>query len=174
MARALAFDKGIKLASHKKSRKEKRSGERVKAAGILLMLPSQENIEFLLMRHRHRWDLPKGHCEPGETFRQTALRETEEETGISPAEITLDDNFVFELVYPVTYPRQGDQTFQKQVRYFLGYLREKPKLEISEHESAQWFDWNPPHQIQPQTIDPLLAAVADYWIDKKESAENQL
>ncbi len=147
---------------------KKQLGESVKAAGILLMCSTEKNRAFLLMRHHHRWDLPKGHCEPGETFRQTALRETEEETGIAPHDITLDDDFVFQLVYPVTYQRHGGQTFEKQVRYFLGYVKDKPTLKLTEHESAQWFDWKPPHKIQEQTIDPLLAAVAEHLKDKKE------
>ena len=120
------------------------------------------------MRHRDRWDLPKGHCEKDETFRETALRETEEETGISPALISLDPDFCFELTYPVTYRRRGHQIFQKQVRYFLGTLGEKPPLVLTEHESAQWFDWDPPHQIQSQTIDPLLAAVATHLEARRE------
>jgi 8-oxo-dGTP pyrophosphatase MutT (NUDIX family) len=143
----------------------KRPGERVKAAGILLMTVNKGSRQFLLMRHHDRWDLPKGHCEDGESFRQTALRETEEETGIPDDSISLDSNFSFDLVYPVTYKRWGDQIFEKQVRYFLGYLQSKPELTITEHESAQWFDWNPPHQIQTQTIDPLLAAVAQHFRD---------
>ena len=35
---------------------------------------------FLLMRHADRWDLPKGHVDPGEKKKQCALRELEEET----------------------------------------------------------------------------------------------
>lgn len=140
-----------------------RTGQRVKAAGILLVTADKGAQQFLLMRHRDRWDLPKGHCEDGESFRQTALRETEEETGIASDSISLDPSFAFDLVYPVTYKRFGDQIFEKQVRYFLGYLEAKPELKITEHESAQWFDWNPPHQIQTQTIDPLLAAVAQHF-----------
>lgn len=37
----------------------------------------------LMIRCRNRWDLPKGHVEPGETPDQAALREVEEETGIA-------------------------------------------------------------------------------------------
>lgn len=137
-------------------------GQRVKAAGILLMTDSPALPEFLLLRHADRWDLPKGHCEEGESFQDAALRETEEETGIPAKDINLDDHFVFELTYPVTYLRPGDQTFEKQVRYFLGYLSVKPELRLTEHEGAKWFAWNPPHQIQAETIDPLLAAVASH------------
>ncbi len=137
-------------------------GQMVKAAGILLMSNTDDVREFLLLRHADRWDLPKGHCERGESFRRAALRETEEETGIPAGDIQLDDRFSFEITYPVTYSRTGDQTFQKQVRYFLGFLTTKPDLNLTEHEGAKWFTWNPPHQIQAQTIDPLLAAVAEH------------
>ena len=137
-------------------------GQQVKAAGILLMLNTRNAREFLLLRHSNRWDLPKGHCEAGESFRHAALRETEEETGIPAGEIQLDDRFVFEITYPVTYRRTGEQSFMKQVRYYLGFLSGKPDLNLTEHEGASWFTWNPPHHIQQETIDPLLAAVAEH------------
>ena len=123
------------------------------------MVSSGDRHEFLLMRHPDRWDLPKGHCEPGEAFIDAALRETEEETGISRDLISLDTEFYFDLIYPVKYKKTADQVFQKQVRYFLGHLKSKPNLKLTEHESAEWFAWNPPHTIQPQTIDPLLASL---------------
>ena len=135
---------------------------RVQAAGILLFHIDSEELSFLLMRHHDRWDLPKGHCEAGESFLETALRETEEETGIAATLLRLDPDFSFELTYPVQYDHLGETVFEKQVRYFLGYLNEKPELAITEHQSARWFPWSPPHQIQSQTIDPLLAAVAQH------------
>lgn len=141
---------------------KKATGQKVRAAGILLMLNTRKPPEFLLLRHPNRWDLPKGHCEPGESFRHAALRETEEETGIPARDIRLDDRFVFATTYPVTYKRTGDEVFEKQVRYYLGFLSNKPTLKLTEHEDAEWFTWNPPHHIQNQTIDPLLAAVAKH------------
>ena len=138
---------------------KKLPGQRVTAAGILLVTQIDESPVFLLLRHADRWDLPKGHCDEGESFKQTALRETEEETGIPSESIEIDPSFQFELFYSVCYPESGEQTFAKQVRYFLGRLQNKPDLTLTEHESAHWHAWNPPHQIQAQTIDPLLAAV---------------
>ena len=140
----------------------KRKPQAVVRAGGILLMTRGPNPQFLLMRHADRWDLPKGHCEPGESFAQTALRETQEETGIEPSEIELDPEFHFDLTYPVRYKRCGDQVFTKTVRYFLGFLNGRPTLTLSEHDSAQWFDWDPPQQIQTQTIDPLLAAVAEH------------
>lgn len=132
----------------------------VRAAGFLLLLRPDDNVqEFLLMKHTDRWDLPKGHCEEGESFLQTALRETAEETGISSEQISVDADFQFDCSYPVTYKRWGNRVLTKQVRYFLGILNRRPELNLTEHKSAQWFAWKPPHSIQTQTIDPLLAAV---------------
>ncbi len=151
----------------------------VRASGILLFTeapPSEskrsdrkysESKRFLLMRHSNRWDLPKGHCDGDESFHETAMREMEEETGIPPLQIRLDPTFEFDMRYPVTYRQHGPQVFQKHVRYFLAQLRtegeECPGIQVTEHESYQWFAWNPPHQIQSETIDPLLAAVAQHW-----------
>ncbi len=130
----------------------------VRAAGVLL-ITHRVPREFLLMRHPDRWDLPKGHCEPGESFRQTALREMEEETGIARDAVSLDDAFTFDLRYPVRYP-DLDDPIEKWVRYFLGIVGEKSDPRPTEHDGFAWFHWSPPHQIQLQTIDPLLAAVA--------------
>ncbi len=138
---------------------------------MLLMSPGDTPHEaqrsFLLMRHANRWDLPKGHCEGKETFAETAFREIEEETGISPNRIEVAKDFHVDLRYPVTYKQHGDQIFQKQVRYFLGFLQQKPEIHVTEHESYQWLDWNPPHRIQTKTIDPVLDAVAQYFEDQQ-------
>jgi len=115
--------------------------------------------QFLLMRHHDRWDLPKGHAEPGESPRQTALRETEEETGIDASRITLDETFVYSVAYPVTYRNHGDRVFEKRVTYFIGYVDQPWPVTCTEHVGHQWFGWDPPHRIQAQTIDQLMAAV---------------
>ena len=141
---------------------------------MMLMLNIDNKRSFLLMRHTDRWDLPKGHCDGNETFEETAFRETEEETGIPPAAIKIDPQFHFDMHYPVTYKRHGDQVFQKHVRYFLGYLRREPTIQVTEHESHEWFPWNPPHQIQAQTIDELLAAVQNHLCKKELRSNTEL
>jgi 8-oxo-dGTP pyrophosphatase MutT (NUDIX family) len=147
---------------------KKVADQKVKAAGILLMSVTDGSADFLLLRHPDRWDLPKGHCENGESLRDAALRETEEETGIGAEQIRLDEDFLFKITYPVRYARTGSQIFQKEVSYFLGFLESKPPLKLTEHEKAQWFHWNPPHKIQSQTIDPLLAAVAQHLGEQED------
>lgn len=56
----------------------------VKAAGGLVR---NNKGEMLVMVRNDRYDLPKGKVEPGETLAEAALRETQEETGLSHIEL---------------------------------------------------------------------------------------
>ena len=146
---------------------KKKPNGKVKAAGIVIFT-TRSPKEFLLMRHSDRWDLPKGHCEHKESYLETALRETEEETGIEAKAISIDPEFRFDIEYEVTYKRWGDEVFKKKLRYFVGFVDEKPELTLTEHESAKWFKWKPPHKIQKKTIDPLLAAIDEHFRSQQE------
>jgi 8-oxo-dGTP pyrophosphatase MutT (NUDIX family) len=152
------------IGSHAKAMKPVQ-GELI-AAGILLMTrPTASGDvvpQFLLMRHPDRWDLPKGHAEPGESIEETALRETVEETGIAADRITLEPGFRFIISYPVASHRSGGFLTTKTVHYFLGWVEQAHAVICSEHDGYRWFDWPPAGPIQQQTIDPLLAAVADH------------
>lgn len=131
-----------------------------KACGFLVVRGTPVT-SFLLMKHPHRWDLPKGHVDQGETEMQCALRELEEETGIRADEITVDPTFRYEIQYVVNYKKKfGGQDCLKTVVYFLAWLNLEIDITVTEHGEFRWFDWNPPHDIQEQTINPLLAAVA--------------
>lgn len=55
----------------------------VNAAGGLVQ---NRRSDCLLIRRNGLWDLPKGHQEPGEDIRTTALREVQEETGLGDIE----------------------------------------------------------------------------------------
>ena len=143
----------------------------VEAAGLLLVTcAAADNArpdQFLLMRHRDRWDLPKGHCEPGETLVETALRETFEETGIPADDISLIAKFSFSLQYPVSYSSPKVISFTKKVTYLIGCVATARSVHCTEHEGYQWFKWSPPHNIQVETIDPLLAAAAAFFESKQ-------
>jgi len=56
----------------------------IKAGGGLV---KNENGEILMMFRRGKWDLPKGKLDEGETIKECAKREVEEETGLKNLEI---------------------------------------------------------------------------------------
>lgn len=133
----------------------------LKSCGFLI-IRGEPIREFLLMRHADRWDLPKGHVDPGETEMQCALRELREETGILATDIDVLDGFRFTTSYQVRGKR-GGELYDKTLIVFLGRLKRDVTIELTEHPGYEWFPWQPPHRIQSFTIDPLLAAVEKHF-----------
>jgi ADP-ribose pyrophosphatase YjhB (NUDIX family) len=58
------------------------------AGGVVYRVTNKGQIEILLIQDaKNRWTIPKGHIEPGETPRQTAEREINEETGVKNMQV---------------------------------------------------------------------------------------
>jgi 8-oxo-dGTP pyrophosphatase MutT (NUDIX family) len=64
------------------------------ASGYLIFRRSR-SLQFLLMKHPDRWDLPKGHVDPGESIFDAAKRELWEETAIPFDALWTDPTFAF-------------------------------------------------------------------------------
>ena len=133
----------------------------VKSCGFFIVRGDPPR-EFLLMQHVDRWDLPKGHVDAGETEMGCALRELNEETGITAEDIELVEGFRFATQYPVRAKKSGE-LYDKTLVVFLARLLHDVMIDPTEHGGYQWFPWQPPHHIQARTIDPLLAAVEAFY-----------
>ena len=133
----------------------------IKSCGVLVVRGKPVE-SFLLMLHPTRYDLPKGHVDEGETEMECALRELEEETAISPHDIEIDPDFRFTHRYQVRSKRHNLELRNKILVMFLGYLLNDVPIKLTEHMGHEWIKWCPPHRIQEQTIDPLLACVAEH------------
>jgi 8-oxo-dGTP pyrophosphatase MutT (NUDIX family) len=134
----------------------------LKSCGVILFRREPE-LSFLLMKHATRWDLPKGHVDEGETELECALREMEEETGLSRDVVQLDKTFRFAEVYYPVYKRYPGEKIEKTLVIFLGWLESDLPITLTEHAGSEWLPWNPPHRIQTNTIDPLLEAVEEHF-----------
>jgi bis(5'-nucleosidyl)-tetraphosphatase len=75
------------------------------------------------------WIFPKGHPEPNETEIETALRELQEETGIT--EISLETNEAFPIAY--SFVHEGVR-IEKTVTYWLGYCSTQDTTISQPHE----------------------------------------
>lgn len=139
---------------------EARFMPRIRQAAGLVLLTRMAPQHLLLLKHKSRWDLPKGHVDPGEELISAALRETEEETGIDAQAIELDPVFEFRVAYDVQHKKHG--FYHKQVFYYLGYIERICDIHLTEHLDYRWWPWPPEESIQPETIDPLLAAVREH------------
>ncbi len=140
---------------------------KIQSCGFLIYR-EEPNLSFLLMQHPTRWDLPKGHVDKGETEMQCALRELDEETGIPVDYLEIDTGFRFDQHYTVLLKKFNHEPRPKTLTIFLAKLTD-PFFDIkpTEHDDFQWFDWNPPHDIQAKTINPVLAAVHEHWMPSK-------
>ena len=136
----------------------------VKSCGVLMFRQNPE-WEFLLLVHPERLDLPKGHQEGDETEHETAVREAEEETGIPRTDLVFDAGFRFAHSYPARYARFNNEEVNKTLVVFLARVPADADVTTTEHGEFAWYKWNPPHQIQEKSIDPLLAAVEAHGLE---------
>ena len=107
-------------------------------AGFIIYRYTEEGIKYLLLYRRGSyWNFPKGHFEEGEDSLATALRETEEETGIKGTELHITPNF---RTYVKFYFERGDKKIFDTV---ILYLAETKKAEVliapREHSGYAWF-----------------------------------
>ena len=86
--------------------------ETVTAAGGIVM---NAKDEILWIYRRNKWDLPKGKADKGETPEQTALREVQEECGISQLSI---ERFLGKAyhIYPIS---KGKRAVFKTTWFYL-------------------------------------------------------
>lgn len=142
----------------------------VKSCGVILFR-EQPNYSFLLMKHPNRLDLPKGHMEAGEDEIGCALRELEEETGITRDLVTLEPGFRFETVYYPRYQQFNNERVEKTVVIFLARIKTDVFIQLFEHTGYEWVTWNPPHRFYHGTIDLVLLKVARYIKQNSHSSD---
>jgi 8-oxo-dGTP pyrophosphatase MutT (NUDIX family) len=111
----------------------------IEAAGGMVFNPKGE---LLMMLRRGQWDMPKGKLDEGETIEACAVREVEEETGISNLRL----NGKLQTTYH-TYSFQG-RTVLKPSHWF--------KMESTGTED-----------LVPQTEEDITEL---RWVDKVEAA----
>lgn len=133
----------------------------LKSCGVLLFR-NTSRLSFLLLRHPNRYDLPKGHIQEGESEVDCALRELREETGIQSQQLRLEAGFRYTTTYRTRYRRFDGEEVEKTLVVFLAHLEAEAEVIPHEHGAFVWMEWAPPHQIQTETIDPLLAQAATF------------
>ena len=85
------------------------------SSGVILFNENNNARKYLLLNYpTGHWDFIKGGIESGETPRQTAIRETKEETGIS--EIEFIDGYKEEIEY---FFRVDNHDIHKRVIFFV-------------------------------------------------------
>lgn len=102
-----------------------------RSCGVLPYRMVEGRREYLIVFEEFSrcWSLPKGHMEAGETEIQTALRELEEETGLTAR---LDSSNSAVIEYPIL------PGCRKQVVFFLGQVSGTPRTRAGEIQGFKW------------------------------------
>jgi 8-oxo-dGTP pyrophosphatase MutT (NUDIX family) len=104
------------------------------SAGIVLFRESESTRLFLLLDYGRHWDFTKGHIETGEAHRVAAIRELQEETGITDVEMI--PGFQREIVYFFRDQKKG--LVRKTVTYFLAKTHAEKIVLSDEHVGGEF------------------------------------
>lgn len=104
------------------------------AAGGLVF---NENNELLMIFRRGKWDLPKGKLDKGEAIEECAVREVEEETGVTP----IDLNNLIDITTHEYYDKWENATVLKKTYWYKMYTTSNKELIPQAEEEIQKAEW---------------------------------
>lgn len=130
-------------------------------AGVLVTDP-QGRLLLTLRSDNHCWGMPGGAMEPGETFEQTAIRETREETGLEIESLRL-----FQVLsgpeYYYQYPN-GDEVYNVSVVFETNQYHGSLDDSNDENLGLRFFA---PEEIDLENISPPVRPVLRAWLEKQ-------
>ena len=108
------------------------------------------------------WEFPKGRRNYQEKDLDCALREFQEETGISSTHLHLIDNLIpFDEMYI------GSNHKSYKHRYFLGYIEDVfDEISIKEYQKTEV------SKIEWKTFDECMSSIRPYSLEKKTVIQN--
>lgn len=116
--------------------------------------------QLLMIKRRGYWDIPKGKAFFGETMEETAVREVEEETGVSglkPIEYMGETFHIFE---------RGASLVLKRSAWFIMTTDYRGELRPQQEEAitdAIWVDFSAYLNLRDQIYPSLLRLSDDFW-----------
>ena len=128
------------------------------SAGVVVVRRESTGWRLLVLRSYQYWDFPKGMVEPGEALldaaiRETAIRETAEETSISDLVFRWGEHFCETAPYG-----RG-----KVARYYLAETATKtivlpvsPQIGRPEHDEWRWVNFGEAAHLLPPRLQPVL------------------
>ncbi len=107
-----------------------------KSCGAVIFKEGNVRKYLLLHYEGGHWDFVKGHVERGETEKETVLRETQEEVGIT--DVSFVEGFRYRIGY--YYRRAGATVFKEVIFYLLESKIDAVRLS-REHVGFEWMSF---------------------------------
>jgi len=127
----------------------------IEAAGGVIR---RKDGKLLAIFRNGKWDLPKGKVEKGEFYKQTAIREVQEECGLTHLEVgkSLSDTY---HVY-----KEHGKIILKRTLWFEMLLTDNERPLPQEEEGiteVRWFDYHSMGEIMKNTYDSLKETIIE-------------
>ena len=138
-----------------------------KSCGAVVFRQNQDRKYLLLHYEGGHWDFVKGHVERGETEKETVLRETEEEAGITDAKFV--EGFRHRISY--YYRRAGRTVYKEVVFYILETKTEAVRLS-REHVGFDWLSYDRAYErLTYKNAKETIKRARDYLEAMRETTE---
>ncbi len=137
------------------------------SAGIVVYYQADKKSEpeYLLLHYLSgHWDFPKGKLEKGEDTLSAAVRELQEETGLTGAR--LREGFSDSLSY--SFKGKDGQPIEKTVTFFLGSVDTKEVKLSHEHVGYAWIPYALAHRQLTFANAKDLLQKADAFLREKD------
>ena len=118
-------------------------------AGIIIVKYFDDTPMILGLMDDDAYDLPKGSMEPGENILQTALRETEEESGIT----------LINFAWGLKYIALDSLTLFIALTDEEPVIRPNPETNKFEHSHAKWLHFD--EQVFKPALQPAVSWASD-------------
>jgi len=112
----------------------------IKAAGGLV---TSSKGNYLFIFRNKKWDLPKGKVEKGEKMKDAALREVEEECGVT---ISTNDEKLCKTYHVYTL---GAKIILKKTNWYSMTVKGEPKLIPQKEEGITKASWLSENELEP-------------------------
>jgi 8-oxo-dGTP pyrophosphatase MutT (NUDIX family) len=144
--------------------------KKVQSSGIVLVRFENDVPLLLLMRAYSYWDFPKGGIEENENKLTAAIREVQEETGITELDFKWGKSY---------YETESYGKNKKVVFYFIANTTQSdivmgisPQLGTPEHEEYKWVTFEEAKELTVERINKVISWVEErvFNIYKSESS----
>jgi 8-oxo-dGTP pyrophosphatase MutT (NUDIX family) len=163
------------------SEKTPQAPEREISAGVIAWRLTQDGPRFLILYHgSNYWNFPKGKIEKEERSFQTAIREMQEETGLSRRDLKFHDGFrvkeTFSFRRLIGRSRRRGSKVKKTVIFYMAQTRKKD-VHIGKEQGFGWFTYREALKLFPsekhKDTRRILKQAHDFLGQQKKRREEQ-